>query len=128
LHSAAFYGEIEMVQLLLKYKADINARTNDGGTPLHFASKGYHSGRPNIGLSLSNVARLLLEHGADVNAQGSAYSSPLHEAAERGRVEVMRVLLEHGADLGAVDRHGRTVLQVSLNDETRKLLSEHRAK
>jgi ankyrin repeat protein len=99
LHSAAYYGEIEMVQVLLKYDADVHARTNDGGTPLHFASKGYWEG-PEISLSLSNIARLLLEHGADVNAHGAAYSTPVHEAAHYGRVEVLRVLLEHVANLG----------------------------
>jgi ankyrin repeat protein len=100
LHSAAYYGKIEMVQVLLKYEADVNARTEDGGTPLHFASKGFNPGGPDLGVSLSNIARLFLEQGADVNAQGEAYSSPVHEAARCGRVEVVRVLLEHVANLG----------------------------
>ncbi|KAF8483006.1 hypothetical protein DFH94DRAFT_647558, partial [Russula ochroleuca] len=70
LHSAAYYGDFEMTQILLKYKAEVNSQNSAGRAALHYASQGrYHDVRgPNFALSLSNVARLLLEHGADVNA------------------------------------------------------------
>jgi hypothetical protein len=121
LHSAAYYGEIEMVWVLLKYKAYVAARTDDGETPLHFTSCCYYPGCP-------NVARLLLEHGADVNVRDNCRETPLHVAARYGRVEFVRVLLEHGADVGAVGEDGKTALQVASNeghDEVMKLLSEH---
>ncbi|KAH9987410.1 ankyrin repeat-containing domain protein, partial [Russula vinacea] len=108
LTSAAFNGDLEMVQVLLKYKADINARDTHGGTPLHSASHGDTWKDPHIASSLSKVARLLLEHGADVNARTNHQSTPLHEAVKYGRVEVVRVLLHHGADVGAKDDNGRT--------------------
>jgi hypothetical protein len=50
LHSAACFGHSEVSRLLLQYQADINARNNDGQSPLHYASK---EGQV-------NVARLLL--------------------------------------------------------------------
>jgi ankyrin repeat protein len=111
LHSAAYYGEVEMVRVLLEYKADVKAQTGDGGTPLHFASKGCLEGL-DISPSLSNIVRLLLHHGADINSQGRAYSSPLHEAARYGRAEVVRVLLEHVANLGAEDDDRKPGFQV----------------
>ena len=112
LYSAAFFGDVEMVQVLLKYKADVNAWHADGRTPLHFASRGTHSIIPNIDLSLSKVARLILEHGADVNALGYDHSTPLHFAAQYGRVEVVHVLLEHVTNLAAEGDDSKTASQV----------------
>ena len=114
LHSAAYYGKLKIVQELLKYKADVNARNAFGDTPLHHASEGFSSfgGGLDITLSLSDIARLLLEHGADVNARGERDSTPLHLAAQYGRVEVVQVLLEHVANLGSDDDDRKTKFQV----------------
>jgi ankyrin repeat protein len=104
--SAAYNGDFEMVQLLLKYKADINARDDGGENALHNAS---HGSSPDIGPSLSNIARLLLKHGADVNertGKDMGHSTPLHLAAQYGRIEVAHVLLQHGADVGTKDGNG----------------------
>ena len=112
LHSAAFYGDVEMVQVLLKYEADVNAQDFAGLTPLYYALEGFYFGATtNIALSLSKVARLLLEHGADVNTRNNHHDIPLHFAAKFGRVEVVRVLLEHVANLGMEDDDGKTAIQ-----------------
>ena len=123
-----------MVQILLNYKAKVNARSASGETPLHYAAQGVQ-GRSSINsLSLSNIARLLLEHGADISAQDGERSTPLHRAVQKGRVEVVQVLLEHGADVGAKDRNGKTALKMAKQvvsnerrDEIMRLLSEHGA-
>jgi hypothetical protein len=132
LRSAAFNGDLEMVQVLLKFKADINARHHDGSTPLHSASSGDTYKDPYIAPLLPKVAQLLLEHGADVNARANDQSTPLHCAVICGRVEVVQVLLQHGANVEAKDDNDRTALQVDVRsnknrDEIMKLLSEHRA-
>jgi len=56
-----------MIQVLLEYQADVNARSAVGETLLIFGSQS-RSNHPNLGPSLPEVALLLLEHGADVNA------------------------------------------------------------
>ena len=113
LHSAAWRGDLEMVQLLLDYKADVKARSKAGWTPLHDASEGTGSSSHSIH-QLPGVVRLLLEHGADVNALERDSSTPLHQATMRGgRVRVVRVLLEHGANVGAEDKEGRTPLHAA---------------
>ena len=132
LHSAAYYGKFDVVQELLKFKADVNVRDAQGYTPLRYASQGPYSSFTNLKFTalLSNVARLLLKHGADVNAAGYNRWTPLHEAVQLGRVEVVRVLLEHGANVDAEDNDGKTPLQFipkTRRDEIVKLLSEHRA-
>ena len=137
LNSAAWYGDLEMVRVLLSYKADVNARDDDGWAPIHSVSQGYQiSVIPNFRQSLPDVARLLLEHGADVNARLPHSSSdrgatPLHVTMDFNTVEVVRVLLEHGANVDAEDNEGRTPFQIASAkgyDEIMKLLSDHGAK
>ena len=121
--SAAWYGDLEMVQVLLSLEADVNDRGINNWTPIHNASHGpdptlSHTSYNNRQL-LPDVARLLLEHGADVNARiehddDDEGMTPLHlAAADRGRVQVVRVLLEHGANAGAEDNEGRTPLHTA---------------
>ncbi|KAN0105781.1 Ankyrin repeat-containing domain protein [Russula decolorans] len=80
LHSAAYFGHFRMVQVLLDYEADVNARNANGDTPLHYACQSASS-RPNLSQLLDNVARLLLEHEAGVNARSHDHFTPLHLAA-----------------------------------------------
>ena len=94
LHLAAVRGHLDVVQLLLRYGADANARdAGDNATPLHFAAGAGHV----------DIVRLLLEAGADVHGHGA-----LHDADVIGwatslgapstvRRDVLAVLLEHGA-------------------------------
>ena len=134
LHSAAYYGDLQMVHVLLEFKADVNARSFTGDTPLHYLSKEFGTWPPNLS-QLHHVSRLLLEHGADVNARSNNRSTPLHVAVEYGRIEVIRVLLEHGASVDAEDEAGRTPFQLASRLASREgysdiieLLSEHGAK
>ena len=133
LHSAAYYGYVEVVRFLLEHNADANSRNSEGCTPLHCPpiGGGARCDDPNVPRQLADVARLLLQHGADVNAQSDDDSTPLHLAASSGTLEVARVLLEHGATVIKEDNEGRTPFQVALgrgNDEIMRLLSEHGAR
>jgi hypothetical protein len=78
LHSAAYFENSEVVQKLIEYDADINARDEDGWTPLCWASRGYY-------FKDGSVLRLLLEHGADINARADDGFTPLHRALRMGR-------------------------------------------
>ena len=132
LHSAAYYGNLEIVRKLIEYDADISAEDREGCTALFIASNGLH-------LKDLGVIRLLVERGADVNARAKDGSTPLHEASSHGALEVVRLLLELGTDVEAVDGDGKTALQVvgkveylKLDqvrcDEITRLLLEHGAK
>jgi ankyrin len=128
LHSAASYGDLEMVQLLLGYEVDVDARTrrDEGWTPLHDTAWN-SSHLQNVVQSSPDVARILLEHGADVNARSNSGSTTMHIAAD---VEFARVLLEHGANVGAEDEEGRIPLRGATKKgsvELVRMLLEHAA-
>ena len=121
LHSAAYYGDLEMVQVLLEYGVDVNAQSSDGQTPLHFASWGYHDD--------PGVVRLLIERGADPNTRDEDGSTPLHRALLVRGIGVARALIEHGASVEVKNGKGKTPLDVSSEeqrDEIMKLLLEPR--
>jgi ankyrin repeat protein len=124
LHSAAYYGDLEMVRKLIAYGADITAEDVRGRTPLYRASSERN-------FKCRPVVRLLLEHDADVNVRTKEGKTPLHVASTAGALEIIRLLLEHGADVKAEDNDGRTALQIAgggRRDEVMKLLLEHEVK
>ncbi len=101
LHVAALWGHVDIVQMLLKHKADPNAHNNAGMAPLHGAAMAGHM----------EVVQLLLEHGAEVNAADNIGNTPLYFAAWDGHEAVAKLLLDHGADRGAVTHKGESALQ-----------------
>jgi hypothetical protein len=90
--------------------ADVNARSDEGRTPLFIAS-GLHGAAPAV--------RLLLDRGASmaVTAPGLfGPMTPLGEAAYSGDEAVFRLLVERGADLKAA---GPLALALSLRSQCR---------
>ncbi len=85
--------------LLLSKGADVNSKTNNGWTALHWA--GSMKDKP-------IVARLLLSNGADVNARTSDGRTPLHIAAKNQAEEVATLLISSGAEVNAKDNEGIT--------------------
>lgn len=68
LHKACYNNNYDLAQLLLKYKADPNRRTEFQWTALHSACKWNNS----------KLAALVLQHGADINATSEGDQTPLH--------------------------------------------------
>ena len=114
LHSAAYYGDLEMVQVLLDYGVDVNSQNSFGYTPLDSASRDGH--RNDAG-----VARLLIAHGADPNSRDVLGFTSLHRASDSGRIEIVRLLIEHGAKVEVKNDRGKTPLDVASGDKGRRL-------
>lgn len=100
LHEAASRGQVALVQLLLDYGANVNARSREGLTPLHNATLCNHV----------EVVRLLLKHDADPTLAPANGLTPLHWAVMRNYPEIILLLLTHGANVNARAVEGQTPL------------------
>jgi ankyrin repeat protein len=94
LHIAAAIARIDMINLLLANKANVNAKEKGGWTPLHLAAYWDHKG----------VAELLMAHKADINSKTSDGATPLDIAARESRKDMVDFLLAHGAEVNARDK------------------------
>jgi ankyrin repeat protein len=115
---AAYNDQPEIVSLLLKNGAAVDAQDAAGNTALMGASfKGY-----------IKVAEQLLAAGADVNLCNTQGAPALTFAATFGRLEIARLLLENGAAITYADSRGKTSLAHALmqeNDEMVALLQQY---
>lgn len=90
LHHAAGQGHWKVVQILVVWgKVDLEARDNDGNTPLHSAVMGSNAGVKGI----PKVIKILLARGADKEAHESSGYTPL-EMSIGPDWEEIEVLLE----------------------------------
>ena len=90
IHSAAFYGHLTTVKILVDLGADLNySRPRDGGTALMIAIKQGNR----------EIVEYLLKMKADVTIADSRNVTALHLAAFRGDVDTVRRLVELGADI-----------------------------
>ncbi|MFC1765249.1 ankyrin repeat domain-containing protein [Planctomycetota bacterium] len=89
-----------MLQNLAK-EADVNAKDENGRTPLHFAVE-----------SAKNVIiEVLLDKGANINAKDKDGRTPLHLAAESADEDMIELLLDKGANINVKDdKSGFTAL------------------
>jgi len=97
---AARNGHLQLVELLIKYRANVNARNRDQQSPLHAAASS-----PDV-----NVVGLLLAKGADVNAFSPKDGTPLNIASNAGEETVAKLLLSRGADVNVINDRGETPL------------------
>ncbi len=93
--------DIAVVKRLLARGADLKARDDDGGTPLHWAAW----------QGSKDTVRLLITKGADLGAKEDREGwTPMHWTASKGHIDVVSLLIEKGAEMDAVSNKGTTPL------------------
>ena len=108
LHRAATLQDSHIIECLLEYGADPNARAGLEITPLHVAVA--HDAGPLI--------QQLLHAGANPNATTSQGMTPLHWAVIRGNRHSISLLRDAGASEQIRDVHGRTAWEWSRLKQT----------
>ena len=94
-------GTVAQVLQAIKAGADLNARAENGKTPLMYAAN--YNTNP-------DVLSVLIKAGADVNLRDGEGSTPLMYAAGfNTNDEVLERLIEAGADISAEDDYGLTI-------------------
>ena len=104
---------IEIVNLLLLHKAEVNIQDRNGKSALtHAITK--------VNLLL---VRPLLEHGADPNVTDKSWSAtPIILAARFGSVGIADVLIKKGANLNTKDGFGKSALDYALTSESQRMV------
>ena len=114
LHAAIYPQDMEVLEILVKHGADVNAVANGGsahGTPLMVA----------VRMTRINAAKFLLKHGAEVDkAIDTECVTPLHVALKspltwrdrpQERTDMVKLLLQYEPATNIENKYGRTALE-----------------
>jgi len=108
---AAFCNHVDVVRLLLEFRAEVDQRDAWGKTPLIAAAKEGHD----------ECVRVLLDAGAAVDACEREGRCALYYACYEGHTSTAQLLLDRGADVSA--RNGRDPFRPVLSS-SRKIRQE----
>jgi ankyrin repeat protein len=101
LFRAVMTGSVEMAELLIDAGAEVQQKTDNGLTALHWAASG----------SVVGHCALLIERGADIEAPDEFGNVPLHYAARDEEFGAVALLIDKGAALDRRDNNGNNALQ-----------------
>lgn len=108
LHSAAWYGKIETVAMLIKNNCNIDQTNLAQKTPLHLA----------VGHNNWQVIKILLNAQANPNITDERRQTSLHVAAHFSCIYIARLLIEHPCDTSIKDFEGKRALEILWNKNT----------
>ena len=102
--------DVDGLRALLNDGVDVNAKDEDGKTPLDYAN--------------DEVAKLLINHGAKTSDELKVDEGKLVDAARDGDIQKVKSYLANGIDVNTIDEDGHIPLHWNVKDEVVKLLLE----
>jgi ankyrin repeat protein len=103
---AAAYGKIETMKLLIEHGADVNARDNNMGTPIMYATQQMYE-------KSEKTILLLVDKGANINAIDSEGNTALMKS---GSADINNLLITKGANVNITNNAGKTYEQIIIDD------------
>jgi len=115
LHTAALKGDVATIQLLLRLGAEIDAKTNDKSSVLHYAAAAASSSSSSTAAAKAVVKFLLEEKKMKVDEAKEGGETVVHLAARAGDVDFLEFLVSKdvGANVRALKEDASTALHVA---------------
>jgi ankyrin repeat protein len=107
LHLATFLGSAAFVEMLIFFRAKVDAADKFGVTPIHLA----------IQDGDVEIAKCLLRGGANIKDSPTV----LNLAVCHGRADIVTLLMEHGADPELRDRTGKNSFELLQRPEQKEI-------
>jgi ankyrin repeat protein len=108
---AGYRGQLEVVKLLLKHKADVNAKSGEGTVLMGACFKG------NV-----ELVKLLIQHDADVNSVNDLGTTPLMYAILGQNIALIKLLLDNGAQKDVKERSGKTAYDYAIQSGNKEII------
>lgn len=110
LHLACEYADVEAVRILLDRAADVNAKDNEGYTPL--CVMGMLHRRNFDENAIGTITKLLLKHGANVNRSGKGTNALLEAVRQRHHM-MTAAIIDFSSRLDSTDMNGENALHIA---------------
>ena len=108
---AAYNGNIQAVNALIKRKVNINAYIKDGDNALHFAAYNDYE----------EIAKVLIKAGIDINLKGYEDRVPITLAITEDSMKVFRVIYKENPDMYIENDVKRTpIVYITLKPDSDK--------
>ena len=116
---------IAKARALIKMGGDVNARTNQGNTPLHWADHYAKTRKLNHDNETESfkIVNVMVNAGAQINAANNSGNTPLHYAVQDSVPLYLKALLRNGADHVAVNKREEAPRD-NAGKRSRKILDE----
>ena len=109
---ACEFNSEEVVKILIKNDADVNARDKEGRTALMIACDEGNK----------EIVNALLAAGADVNIKDKNGTTLLMTACEKGDLDLANAFIEAKADVNAQNDKGKTALMVACDEGNKEIV------
>lgn len=95
----------KILELILKYGADINSKTDSGASALWLATANKRT----------EAVKLLLKSGVEIDLQTNQGNTALLKAAEEHYLSIFQLLIDAGANIKHLNKEGNTALHMILS-------------